>query len=264
MSAFLLTWNPKRYGSWESLAWIMKHRNGSWSCGSRREMPRGSRVFLLKQGSEPRGLVASGSTVGDVYQDEHWDPERARKGISANYVDVAFDTVAGADPDVVLPVSQLNSAALRRVNWRTQMSGIQIPDAATAQLERVWRRFAGGEIPRASARRVAAHEGTLTEMKVYVRKRDRRLRDQAMVESEGQCEACRRDYWTFLGGLGRRALQVHHRKQLSADDRPRLTRTKDLAVVCANCHAMIHSDPHRAMPVEQLRKMLARSRKQRR
>jgi predicted HNH restriction endonuclease len=55
-------------------------------------------------------------------------------------------------------------------------------------------------------------------------------------------------------------LQVHHRKQLASNDSPRLTKLRDLAVLCANCHMLVHMDPYKAIAVEKLRKMLARTR----
>jgi predicted HNH restriction endonuclease len=51
-------------------------------------------------------------------------------------------------------------------------------------------------------------------------------------------------------------LQVHHREQLSTRDAPSLTKVKDLAVVCANCHLRLHLDPKNAMSVKDLREML--------
>jgi 5-methylcytosine-specific restriction protein A len=56
--------------------------------------------------------------------------------------------------------------------------------------------------------------------------------------------------------MGKRVLQVHHRKQLSSRDAPALTKPEDLAVVCANCHLLIHYDPKRALSVKALRKKL--------
>jgi predicted HNH restriction endonuclease len=43
---------------------------------------------------------------------------------------------------------------------------------------------------------------------------------------------------------------------LAVSDAPRTTHLSQLAIVCANCHAMIHTDPNRALPVETLRKRL--------
>jgi predicted HNH restriction endonuclease len=60
----------------------------------------------------------------------------------------------------------------------------------------------------------------------------------------------------LLDGRGVRVLQAHHRAQLSSRDAPSLTKVSDLAVVCANCHLLLHLDPRRALSVEQLHEML--------
>lgn len=62
----------------------------------------------------------------------------------------------------------------------------------------------------------------------------------------------------MLNRDGVHVLQVHHRRQLAASKAPRVTSLKDLAVVCANCHALIHMDPKRALKVETLRSRLQR------
>lgn len=57
------------------------------------------------------------------------------------------------------------------------------------------------------------------------------------------CEApgCGFDFFDTYGETGRDFAHVHHLKPLSARTGPSKTGLEDLAVVCANCHAMIHS-----------------------
>lgn len=100
-------------------------------------------------------------------------------------------------------------------------------------------------------------EGVTTETKVFRRGRSRRLRELALDRAKGICSVCRRDFAKVLSGRGVRVLQVHHRKQLAASDAPRVTKLTDLAVVCANCHLLIHLDPKHAKRVESLRHRLA-------
>jgi len=100
-------------------------------------------------------------------------------------------------------------------------------------------------------------EGIKTEAVHLTTKRSRRLRDLAFANAEGVCCVCDRDFSQLLDGRGVRALQVHHRRQLSALRIPRCTNLDDLAVVCANCHMLIHIDAEKPLAIEQLRKMLA-------
>lgn len=101
-----------------------------------------------------------------------------------------------------------------------------------------------------------ALEGIARETTVITRSRSERLRRAARERAQGICEACDTDFSRILGGLGKRVLQVHHRQQLSLAEVPPFNSIEDLAVVCANCHLMIHADRERAMPVEELRRHL--------
>ena len=96
----------------------------------------------------------------------------------------------------------------------------------------------------------------MTETLRYVRGRSRHLREQALAAANGVCCVCDKDYSRLLGGRGVRVLQAHHRQQLAASDTPRVTRLSDLAVVCANCHMLIHMNPKQALRVEELRRLL--------
>ncbi len=99
-------------------------------------------------------------------------------------------------------------------------------------------------------------EGTVTETRVLVPKRSRRLRNLVFRAAKGICGVCDRDFSKVLSGRGTRVLQVHHRKQLSASEMPVRTTARDLVVVCANCHLLLHLDPLTALSVEQLRELL--------
>jgi hypothetical protein len=104
---------------------------------------------------------------------------------------------------------------------------------------------------------VEAIEGLTHEVTVLSRQRSGALRASAIAKSQGHCEACGVDFSKLLSGLGVRVLQVHHRNQLSLEVVPVLTNVNDLAVVCANCHSLIHSDSKLTMPVEVLQRLLA-------
>jgi hypothetical protein len=96
-------------------------------------------------------------------------------------------------------------------------------------------------------------EGIERESKIISKSRSRRLRRLALKRAAGVCEACGTDFAALFGGMGLRALQVHHKHQLALRTVPTITGPDDLAVVCANCHAIIHSNPKAALPMEVLR-----------
>lgn len=101
-----------------------------------------------------------------------------------------------------------------------------------------------------------AIEGIAREARIITRSRSEPLRRLALARAGGICEACGTDYSKLASGLGKRVLQVHHRRQLAFAEEPVTSNLDDLAVVCANCHLMIHADTTNAISVEELRERL--------
>jgi 5-methylcytosine-specific restriction protein A len=54
------------------------------------------------------------------------------------------------------------------------------------------------------------------------------------------CEVCGFDFFAFYGNLGDGYCEVHHKIPLASLDGKRVTKLDDLAIVCSNCHRMIH------------------------
>lgn len=82
----------------------------------------------------------------------------------------------------------------------------------------------------------------------------------AVLKATGKlcCEVCGFDFKEFYGELGEGFCEVHHLQPLSKADGKINTELNDLAVICSNCHRIIHrSDP---MPsIEKLSKSLRRN-----
>jgi 5-methylcytosine-specific restriction protein A len=116
----------------------------------------------------------------------------------------------------------------------------------------VWRAARGKPLTQTDR----AVEGILTESRS--RSRNAGLRLSALQRAGGVCEGCDVNFTKKHGGLGRHCLVVHHKKQLKDTDQPVETKLSDLAVVCANCHMMIHSNRDRALTLAHLRKSLKR------
>lgn len=97
-----------------------------------------------------------------------------------------------------------------------------------------------------------ALEGLAKEYRAITRRRSASLREAALNGSCGTCEACGIDFSSVLGGLGASVLQVHHKNQLAHAETEVVTTLKDIAVLCANCHSLVHALPGSPMPVEDL------------
>ena len=136
MKAFLLTWNPRVY-AWDELpSDLRKLKRGKlvvrWGCGRSRHIRDGDRLYLLRQGVEPRGLVGSGHALGDWYEGESF----RHKGVPGHYVDMAVDALS-ANP--FLPREALSQGKLSSMYWNTMVSGVEIPAAVALELDRLFR-----------------------------------------------------------------------------------------------------------------------------
>ena len=145
MPTYLLTWNSAKW-PWENLreCIITIERQGyyedSWGCGSTRRIRPDDRLFLMKLGEEPRGIMASGWATSGVYQGEHWGEVERARGKRAFYINVRFDTLL--DPEqAIFPHARLKAGLFAKMHWEPQGSGISIPEDVAAKLEEEWARF---------------------------------------------------------------------------------------------------------------------------
>ena len=178
---------------------------------------------------------------------------------------------------------------LRRFDPEFISSGkVGLPGGAESE-EEVWRRFSndrpGLTVAAAAIRRAlsgvvggqTSDRGSLPdedndgltealEGRIVTRMHRHRERDGALPRAKKadvlkrlgrlECEACGFDFAARYGKRGEGFAECHHINWLSASDGERKTDINDLAIVCANCHRMIHS----AAPwltIEELRSIVA-------
>ncbi|WP_214647422.1 McrB family protein [Alterinioella nitratireducens] len=139
---WLLSWNPSRW-TWDTLAADRattisgEKADNRWRCSSSK--PReGDRVFLIRTGSPPKGVVAVGKVTRAPYEADHWEQARADAGETTRFVDVAFDSVRDATSDEIVPLEQLQNREPGQ-EWNPQSSGIEIKAKAARTLERLWK-----------------------------------------------------------------------------------------------------------------------------
>jgi hypothetical protein len=82
---YLLTWNP-RNSPWDDRERMVgltaegRPVEDQWSCGNTKRIRPGDRLFLLRQGQEPRGVMAAGWATSVIYEGPHWDEARRDRG----------------------------------------------------------------------------------------------------------------------------------------------------------------------------------------
>lgn len=142
----LCVWNPKddRFTRLDELVdEIGKNENGTargiWGVGNNyKKMRVGRRVFLLRLGVEPKGLVGSGKIVEDgVFRGKHFDPKKAANGAKTNYIRVIWDFL---NPDPIVTKDELLNLEIGRESlWKAQGSGVTIDPKTLEQIEALWR-----------------------------------------------------------------------------------------------------------------------------
>lgn len=142
MPTYLLTWNPENF-AWTDLPSVAARvRAGDvvqdrWSAGGTQQIRMGDRIFLLRQGVEPKGIVASGRAASDWYEDRHWDESRPND--TTTYVDVVFDRLIdpSGNPSEILSTAAL-ADLVPGLQTSIARSGTRIPDDIAFGVEQLW------------------------------------------------------------------------------------------------------------------------------
>ena len=146
MKTWLFTWNPRRWQWDDKYHGYLEMRNqiaqvgcsyATWSCGVNKSIKAGDRIFLIRLGMEPRGIIASGYAATDVFEGPHWDHARAAIGDSCKRIFIEFDKIRDVEDEPIIPISLLKTN-FPSVCWSSQSSGIEIPANVATEVEGIW------------------------------------------------------------------------------------------------------------------------------
>lgn len=117
MNTFLFAWNPNRW-DWtdleesidqlETVGYVERR----WSCGNSKSIKKGDRVFLIRLGKEPRGIMGSGYAKSSYYVAPHWD---GTEGKTTNYIDIEFDILINPNENTLFDKESLESVDINGV-----------------------------------------------------------------------------------------------------------------------------------------------------
>jgi HNH endonuclease len=92
--------------------------------------------------------------------------------------------------------------------------------------------------------RLAFPEGQAFERQHLARERSsaliRHVKNQARRAGAFHCEVCGFDFEAVYGAVGHGFIEAHHTVPISELEPGATTRPEDIALVCANCHRMLH------------------------
>lgn len=254
MATYLLNYNPIRW-EWKDIDTAINQlkQNGSyidsWSCGNRKNIEVGNRVFVIKLGTEERGIIASGWVYNGWYQDVSWDEEKVKSGRLANYIDVDFDIILNPKKNI-LRYEELQKGKLGKMEWSNQSSGIIIPSDIAIELEKIWgsynntiiqSRNRNELIPEEIVNSNSYFEGATTKILVNRFERNAKARRVCIEHYGCKCHACKVVLEDIYGDRAKEFIHVHHIVSLGKIGKEyKLNPIKDLRPLCPNCHAVIH------------------------
>jgi hypothetical protein len=263
MQSFYFLWNPAkgRPGLSEDLGKTARLlANGKppvewdWSTGSRTktDFPPGSRFFMVRVAQEPRGVIGYGTIpVGTLSPPKrHW----RKGGKKSIYVGIDFESLIDLKKDRHKAVSLdlLKDAGFERRVWNPRGNATEISDKAAVLIKARFDALLAPTIeelleldPQLRSEELAYPEGRLLIKKHFSRERNQALakkKKRAVLSITGAlaCEVCTLDFLEKYGELGRGFAECHHLTPLALLNKPSETRLQDLAIVCANCHRMLH------------------------
>ncbi|REL32982.1 hypothetical protein DYD21_14295 [Rhodohalobacter sp. SW132] len=103
----------------------------------------------------------------------------------------------------------------------------------------------------------AIHKRYERNSSLVKRVKERRLKDDPFL----QCEVCGFSFMETYGDIGKGFIEAHHLNPLSERDGEQVTNKKEIALVCSNCHNMLHKgDP--VFELTDLKKKMAGNSKQ--
>lgn len=265
MATFLMTWNPTKDWPWENFEHDFQtvrakgHYDEDWRCKNSHVMP-GDRLFLLKQGAAPRGIIGSGYAISKTKMVKNRAQGKRVRMCKARWEVLLRPT------QNILPRARLDDPDLRVMHWDARSSGTAIAASISAILERVWTAFLVGLgyspscLPEEVQTPERYLEGASRLVSVNAFERNPLAREACIRRYGARCFVCQMSFREDYGEIGDGFIHVHHLRPLSAiDSEYEVNPVEDLRPVCPNCHAMVHrAEP--PLSLEELRQRMARRR----
>ncbi len=254
VSTFLFTWNPQKW-NWIDLQVSIDHLENvgyvvrRWSCGNSKNIKKGDRVFLVRLGEEPRGIMGSGYAKSSYYVSPHWD---GTEGKTANYIDIEFDILINPEKNILFSKDDLDKVDPNKTQqWFPQQSGISIKPEILSSLESNWfdfirenkyigTAFLSNDV--VSDETESFMEGKSKEVTQTRYERNPQARKTCLKHLGYSCQICEFNFEKTFGDIGKGFIHVHHINAIAGIGKEyEIDPKKDLIPVCPNCHAMIHS-----------------------
>lgn len=249
MNTYLFLWNPKKW-VWTTLEQDIEQVDLTgrcsqrWSCGNTKSIQMGDRIFLLKLGTEPKGIIATGFATSTPFYERHW----SGKNKDTLYINVDFEVLLNPEKEPVLTLDILKTGNLAIQNWSPMGSGNSIKHEIVDELEAIWFEFLTTQkirhnpfIPSDNDVQKTYTEGTPNQISVTKYERNPFARKKCLQHYGFTCVICNFNFEKIYGLIGKKFIHVHHIKQIAKVGKAyEVDPILDLRPVCPNCHSIIH------------------------
>jgi len=224
-----------------------------WRCGNAR-IELGQRLFLMRTGKGPRGLVGVGQAIGHPSGGELDD-----KGAWVPRTVLVRFTVLSRDPLVAREL--LDAPPLDTVHWDSQAAAARLDDEQARAIETLVAAIRTSQIRHPEEVDVGTEfaEGATRQILVNAFERSRRGRDACIAHWGPTCAVCDLNFGSKFGNKFAQVVHAHHLIPISqATGKYRLDPVRHLRPVCPNCHAMLHVRRPDPFTIEELRAIVHR------
>jgi 5-methylcytosine-specific restriction protein A len=262
-NAFLFAWNPNNW-VWKDMEKNIEElqEKGTvalrWSCISHKSVKVGDRAFLIRLGSNPKGIMASGFVSSKPFLSPHWGD----KDKDVPRVFIEFEVLLNPDKESILALDLLKTGNLSNQHWTTQSSGISIKPECIDELETTWFNFLRNHsnhiyaFNTKSSKPQVFTEGTANQIIQTRYERNPHARKTCLSHYGFSCIVCGFNFEYCYGKIGKEFIHVHHLTQISSISKAySFDPIELLRPVCPNCHAMIHKQ-NPPYTIEELKEMI--------
>lgn len=242
MRTYLLVWNPKKW-TWTNLESDIEAVNETgrcsenWSCGRNKSIEVGDRIFLIKVGTEPKGIIGAGYATTKPYAGKHWSGENRE----TLYIDIEYEALLNPEKEPILTLDLLEMGKLAKQHWMPQTSGISIRPELVDELEALWFDFlTTADIRRNPFTETKAlfEQGGSDKAILSKYERNPYARKVSLEQNGYTCSSCGLDFIKSYGDKAKDYIQVHDTRHIgeACDINP----VENLTPLCPKCHSMVH------------------------
>jgi len=255
MSAYLYTWNPKKW-NWSDLQEAIYRVNNNetydmyWSCGNTKRISTGDMFFLMRLGVEPKGIIGCGYISSEPYDLLHWDEAKAAEGKTTLRTDLLFKSLS-EKPMLTLEYLQDKFPDYK---WTPQAGGLSMPEDVADEIFAQIQGSSSSKFTTSSKKEITLYSEGKSKTVTYTTYDRSPAARQACLEHYGyDCDVCGFNFSETYGEIGRNYIEVHHLKQIAdIAEEYEIDPINDLRPVCANCHRMLHKR-RPALSIEELK-----------